>query len=177
MIEVQCQLMICRGHIRASMGTFQIFFWLMDLRQIDILVKFCTLVFISSQILKGCKWVWRSTVLSGLNLNMVHWNQVQKWEIFLLEGHRHKKDVLFWGQNIKVPFGIGHLHLHMKPNLYVCRRVQGSQIFKQNWIILIHSRFIVILLIWVSSALGWGKWVGVSRVTNYSLYEFRSIQR
>ena len=36
----------------------------------------------------------------------------------------------------------------------MCRRVQGSQIFKKNWIILIHSRVIVILLIWVSSALG-----------------------
>ena len=26
MIGVQCQLMICRGHIRASKGTFQFFF-------------------------------------------------------------------------------------------------------------------------------------------------------
>ena len=26
MIGVQCQLMICRGHIRASNGTLQIFF-------------------------------------------------------------------------------------------------------------------------------------------------------
>ena len=26
MIGLQCQLMICRGHIRASKGTFQIFF-------------------------------------------------------------------------------------------------------------------------------------------------------
>ena len=51
---------------------------------------------------------------------------------------------------------IGHSHLHIKPNLYVCRRGQGSQIFKQNWIISIHSRFIVILLIWVSLALGVG---------------------
>ena len=51
---------------------------------------------------------------------------------------------------------IGHPHLHIKPNLYVCRRVQGSQIFKQNWIISIRSRVIVILQIWVSSALGGG---------------------
>ena len=101
MIEVQCQLMICRGHIRASKGTFQIFFLLMDLWQINILVKFCTLVFISSQILKGCKWVWRSTVLSGLNLNMVHWDPVQKWENFLLEGHRHKKRCTFLGPKHK----------------------------------------------------------------------------
>ena len=34
MIGVQCQLMICRGYIRASKGTFQIFLWLMVLWQI-----------------------------------------------------------------------------------------------------------------------------------------------
>ena len=50
MIGVQCQLMICRGHIRASKGTFQIFLWLTVLWQIDIFVQFCTLVFISSRI-------------------------------------------------------------------------------------------------------------------------------
>ena len=33
-------LMICRGHIRASKGTFQIFLWLTVLWQIDILVNF-----------------------------------------------------------------------------------------------------------------------------------------
>ena len=49
-MNVQCQLMICRGHIRASKGTFQIFLWLTVLWQIDILVQFCTLVFISSRI-------------------------------------------------------------------------------------------------------------------------------
>ena len=27
MIGVQCQLIICRGHIRACKGVFQIFFW------------------------------------------------------------------------------------------------------------------------------------------------------
>ena len=49
-----------------------------------------------------------------------------------------------------MPFGIGPpspTHLH--------RRVQGSQIFKQNWIILILSRVIAIFPIWVSLAL-WG---------------------
>ena len=50
MIGVQCQLMIYGGHIRASKATFQIFLWLMVLWQIDILVQFCTLVFISSRI-------------------------------------------------------------------------------------------------------------------------------
>ena len=71
MIGVQCQLMICIGHIRASKCTFQIFLWLTVLWQIDILVQFCTLVFISSRILKGRKWDRRSKILSGLNLNMV----------------------------------------------------------------------------------------------------------
>ena len=42
----------------------------------------------------------------------------------------------------------------------MCRRVQGSQIFKQNWIISIRSRVIVILLILVSLALGWVGQVG-----------------
>ena len=48
MIGVQCQLMIGRGHIRAFKGTLQIFLWLTVLWQIDILVQFYTLVFISS---------------------------------------------------------------------------------------------------------------------------------
>ena len=43
MIGVQCQLMICRGHIRASKGAFKIFLWLTVAVKIDILVKFCTL--------------------------------------------------------------------------------------------------------------------------------------
>ena len=43
MIGVQCRLMICRGHIRASKGTFKIFLWLTVAVKIDILVKFCTL--------------------------------------------------------------------------------------------------------------------------------------
>ena len=50
MIGLQCQLIICKGHIRATKGTFQIYLWLMVLWQIDILVQFCTLVFISTQI-------------------------------------------------------------------------------------------------------------------------------
>ena len=46
MIGIKCQLMICRGHTRASNGTFQIFLWLTVLWQMDILVQFCTFVFI-----------------------------------------------------------------------------------------------------------------------------------
>ena len=41
-------------------------------------------------------------------------------------------------------------HLHIKSTLYVCRRVQGSQIFKQNWIISIHSKVIAFLVILLS---------------------------
>ena len=44
----------------------------------------------------------------------------------------------------------------------MCRKVQGSQIFKQNWIVSIHSRVIVILPIQVSSALGVGQMGGGS---------------
>ena len=36
-------------------------------------------------------------------------------------------------------------HLHIKCSLYVCSRVQGSQIFKQNSIISFRSKVIVIL--------------------------------
>ena len=51
---------------------------------------------------------------------------------------------------IKVPFGIGHPHLHIKCSLHVCRRVQGSQIFKWNSIILIHSKVMAFLVISLS---------------------------
>ena len=95
----------------------------------------------------------------------------------LSEAHRSKKDVLFWVQNIKVPFGIGHPLPTHQISLYVCRRVQGSQIFKQNWIILIRSRFIVILLIWVCAALGgeaggWG-YLGWATIVYLSSGVFR----
>ena len=70
-----------------------------------------------------------------------------------MEGHRS----IFLGQKHKSAIcDRTPPHLHIKPSLYVCRRVQGSQIFKQNWIISIRSRVIVILPIWVSSALGGG---------------------
>ena len=100
---------------------------------------------------------------------------MQKQEKFLLEGHnstslhqKHKSAI--WNQTPP--------HLHIKPSLYVCRRVQGSQIFKQNWIISIRLRVIVIFPIWVYGALGgWAGGWGVSGVINYSLYEFRNVQR
>ena len=51
---------------------------------------------------------------------------------------------------IKMPFGIGHPHLHIKCSLHVCRRVQGSQIFKRNLIILIRSIVMAFLVISLS---------------------------
>ena len=79
---------------------------------------------------------------------------MQKQENFLLEGHRsislcQKHKSAIWNRTPPL--------LHIKLSLYVCRKVQGSQIFKQNWIISIRSRVIVILSIWVSSALGVGQ--------------------
>ena len=52
---------------------------------------------------------------------------MQKQEKFLLEGHRSKKDVLFWVQNIKVLFGIGHSTTYTSNLVYM---VQGFQIFR-----------------------------------------------
>ena len=43
MIGVQCQLMIGRAHVRASKGTFEIFFGLMVLWQINIKSNFVLL--------------------------------------------------------------------------------------------------------------------------------------
>ena len=60
----------------------------------------------------------------------------------IFEGHWST----FW---IKMPFGIGHPHLHINCILHVWGRVQGSQIFKRNSIISICSKvmaFLVILL-------------------------------
>ena len=54
---------------------------------------------------------------------MVYWDPVQKQENFLSEAHRSEKDVLFWVQNIKVPFGIGHPSPTYTSNLvYMCAR-------------------------------------------------------
>ena len=90
------------------------------------------------------KWVRRSKILSGLNLNMVLWDPVQKQEIFFFEGHRSTFC-------IKMPFFIGHPpHLHINCSLHVCRRVQRSQIFKQNSIISICSKVMAFLVISLS---------------------------
>ena len=75
-------------------------------------------------------------------------------------GPKSKKCYLWWDNPP---------HLHTKPNLNKCRKVQRSQIFKQNWIISIYSSFIAYLVIWAIPALV-GVWcvgvgAGVSRCT------------
>ena len=91
---------------------------------------------------------------------------------FFIRGSQERKRCTFLGPKHKSAiWDKTPPHLYIKLSLYVCRRVQGSQIFKQNWIILIRSRVIVILPIWDFSALGGGAggW-GVFGVISYSLY-------
>ena len=60
-------------------------------------------------------------------------------------------------------FVMGHPpHLHTKPDLYECRKVQRFQILKWNWIISNCSSFIAFLLIWAPQLYGRVRWVGVS---------------
>ena len=62
---------------------------------------------------------------------------------FFNYGVTGRKNMYFFGfQILKWHLGWDTLHLHIKPSLYVCRRVQGSQTFKQNSVILIYSCFI-----------------------------------
>ena len=71
MIRVQCQLMICRGHIRTSKGAFKNFLHLTVVCENGHFSQILHFVFISAAISRGHKWVRRSKILSGLNLNMV----------------------------------------------------------------------------------------------------------
>ena len=82
---------------------------------------------------------------------MAHFKFFHGWRFF----GRSEKHVLFWAQNIKMPFQMGQPPMcTSKPSLYVCRRAQGSQIFKQNSNISIRSHFIEFFKIWASSAPG-----------------------
>ena len=122
---------------------------------------FFTLVFISSRIWKGRKWVRRSKILSGLQSKYGLMGSSAKTGKSFIRGSQERKRCTFLDpKNKSTIWDRTPPHLHIKPSLYVCRRVQGSQIFKQNWIISIGSRVIVILPIWVFSALGGLKQVG-----------------
>ena len=51
--------------------------------------------------------------------------------------------------SIQLQFQRDTPHLQIKSSLYVCRIVQGSQTFKQNWIICICSRvFVFLVVLW-----------------------------
>ena len=89
MMRVHCQLMICRGHIRGSKGALKIFLWLMVVCENWHLSQILHFVFISAVILKGRKPVRKWKIFSGLNLNMVYWDPVQKQEKFLFKGPHH----------------------------------------------------------------------------------------
>ena len=116
MIGVQCQLMICRGHIRASKGTFQFFWWLTVLWQIDILVTFCT--FSSFQ-------VEFERVVNGLGGQKSSQGSIKVWSIRIQCKNRkffywRVTGALFWVKNIKVPFGIGHPPTYTSNLVYMC---------------------------------------------------------
>ena len=60
MIRVHCQLMICRGHIRVSMGTLKIFLWLTVVCENLHFSQILHFFFISAAISIGRKRVRRS---------------------------------------------------------------------------------------------------------------------
>ena len=64
-------LMICRGDIRASMGVLKVFLRLTVVCENSHFSQILHFFFISAAISMGHKWVRRSKILSGLNLNMV----------------------------------------------------------------------------------------------------------
>ena len=84
---------------------------------------------------------------------------------FLIRGSQERKRCTFLGQKHESAIWDRTTpHLHIKPSLYVCRKVQGSQIFKQNRIISISSRLIEFWCFGLPAALGMGggwMWCGV----------------
>ena len=119
MIRAHCQLMICRGHIRASMDALKVFLWLTVVCKNWHFSQILHFVFILAAISKGCKWVRRSKIFSALNLNMVWWDPVQKQEKNFSEGHRTSFC-------IKVPFGIGH----PPPT----QQMQSTCVWEDSWV-------------------------------------------
>ena len=65
-------LMICRGHIRASNGTFQIFLWLTVLWQIDILVQFALWSSFQVEFERVISGLGGQKIILIVNLNMVY---------------------------------------------------------------------------------------------------------
>ena len=77
---------------------------------------------------------------------MIYQIPVWKLENFYLGTHRSKKHVLFGAQKEKMLFVMEH-PLTCTSNLIYMSAGKKSQIFKWNWIILIHSSFIAFLVI------------------------------
>ena len=91
----------------------------------------------------GRKWVRRSKILSGLNLNMVYRDPVQKTGKFVFRGsteHFLDKNAI-WDRTPPTYTSIA---------VYMCGGIQGSQIFKQNSIISICSKVMAFLVISLS---------------------------
>ena len=80
---------------------------------------------------------------------MVYQIPVWKLKFFLPWGSQEQKNNYFFGpQSKKHYLWWDTPYLHIKPNPYECRKVQRFQVFKWNWIILIHSSYIAFLVIW-----------------------------
>ena len=61
-------------------------------------------------------------------------------EIKFIRELQQQKRLHFWVQNIKVPVGIGPPQLHIKPSLYVCRRVPEDDVSMPKTFVHGHSQ-------------------------------------
>ena len=139
MIGVQCQLMICRGHTRASKGALQIF-----------------------SMITGSVWKLISKSNIGLclhfgcDISCQSKHGLSDSSVTIGKFITGDKNIHFWFQNKKMPFWDGTLHhLHSEPSLYTawkCRGPKSLNRIKFSWFVQVLLYF---LLIWVS-ALGRG---------------------
>ena len=125
MIDVQCHWWFVEDMLGYQMLHYKFLYgwWFYD--KIDVKVKFCTFVFISAAIWKGCNWVRRSKIILIVSLNMVYHIPVWKQETWGLTGAKNmyffrpksKKCYLWWDNP----------QPDTKPNLNKCRKVQRSK--------------------------------------------------
>ena len=94
---------------------------------------------------------------------------MQKQEKFLLEGPGSELLCI-----IKVPFVIGHPPTYTSNLVYMCARVTNLPT-ELNYLDSFKSYCNSSDLGFLGSG-GWGRWVGVSGVISYSLYEFRNFR-
>ena len=112
--------------------------------KIDILVKFCILFSV------WLRFQWVVNQLGGQNPLRAQ----SKYGLMGSSAKTVKKNFFEGHRSTFCIKGIGHPPTYTSNAVSMCAvGVQGSQIFKQNSIILFHSKVIVILPIWVSSAL------------------------